>query len=243
MPELKHATVHVFTWSILTLLIVCSMVKFPAAQTALPAANHRRTQLTQDPVTSNANDPDPSSLGAISASVGAAVDRRVNADRQQELTDSSLTPLRITTANVNGEDEESIPTQLETAAPFTSIGRSAPPVRRPGAWQSADRSPLIRVPERQLSTRGAHAVRQTDSTSSIPGPLFRADGILRRSHVQVSSLTSLSKARHQQETYLRHCNMRAVSDLKCKANGQQPGVSITRHNSTQYYQKSLAAIP
>ena len=79
MPDLKHApTVRVFTWTILTLLIACLMVEFPAAQTASAAANRRRAQLTQNSVTSNANGPNPSNLGAISASVGAAVDWRVS---------------------------------------------------------------------------------------------------------------------------------------------------------------------
>ncbi len=243
MRELNHVIARVFTWAILTLLIACSMAKFPAAQTASAAANRRRAQLTQNSVTSNANDPNPSSLGAISASVGAAVDRRVSADRQNELIDPSLSPLRITAANVNGEDETSTPAQPETAALSTSSGRSASKSRSPGAWPSAGRSPVNQLQERHLSTRGTHSVRHTNNTSPYPAPVFGADGILRQSQVHVNSLTGLSKARHQQEIYLRHCQALAVSDVECQAGARQPGVSITRHNTTQSYRKSLAAIP
>ena len=65
------------------------------------------------------------------------------AERQNELIDPSLSPLRITAANVNGEDEASTPAQPETAALSTSSGR---PASRswgsPGAWPSAGRSPV-----------------------------------------------------------------------------------------------------
>ncbi|MGB7555516.1 MAG: hypothetical protein WBM04_14180 [Candidatus Korobacteraceae bacterium] len=234
MPDPNHATVRVSTWTILTLLVACSTAEFPAAQTASAAANHRRAQLTQNSVTS-ANDPNPSSLGAISASVGAAVDRRVNADRQNELIDPSLTPLRITAANVNGEDAASTPAQPETTALSNSSGRPASKGRSPGASPSAGRSPVNQLQERQLSTRVAHTIRHTDSTSSTPVSSFSTRGTLRRSQVQVSSLTGLSKERHQQEIYLRHCHTLAVGNVECTADGWQPGVSITRHNSTQSY--------
>src|ERR1017187_3151708 len=123
MTQPNHAAVRVVHWIVLALLIACSMVEYPAAQTALASANRRRAQLTQNSVASTANAPDPSSLGAISASADAEVDRRVNADRQNGLVDPRLTPFRTPAPNVNGQDEASAQTQ--PGAPTPSSGGRA----------------------------------------------------------------------------------------------------------------------
>src|ERR1035437_6484710 len=123
MTQPNHAAVRVVHWIVLALLIACSMVEYPAAQPAPASANRRRAQLTQDSVASTDNAPDPSSLGAMSASVDAEIGRRVRADRQNELIDPSLMPLRITAPNVNGEDEASAQTQ--PGAPTPSSGGRA----------------------------------------------------------------------------------------------------------------------
>ena len=116
MTQLRpiRAAVRLFDGAVLVLLIACSMAEFAIAQTAMEVANRRRAQLTQNSVASTANAPDPSNLGAINASVDAAVDRRVNADRQIGLPGPSLAPLRLTAPNVNGEDEASAQIQAVT---------------------------------------------------------------------------------------------------------------------------------
>ncbi len=257
MPELKHATVRLLNWTVCTLFLACSMAELSPAQTASASANRRRAQLTQDSVTSNANDPNPSSLGAISAAVAAAVDRRLNADRQDELADPSLSPLRITAPNVNGEDEASTQSQPETPTPSnggrinhnpgliaiplsTSIWHAASRNNGPDARPFADRSPVNLLRERRLSTRGSDSIRRTDNASSYPAPIFGAERPLRRNQVHISSPTGLSKARHQQETRLRDCSRLALGGLQCRA--PRPASSASRHTLTQSYRKSLAAI-
>jgi len=237
MTQLRpnHAAVRVVHWIVLTLLIACSMVEYPAAQTASVSANRRRAQLTQNSVASTANAPDPSSLGAIYASLDAEIDRRVNADRQNELIDPSLTPLRITAPNVNGEDEASPQTQLGTPTPssggrakysaFTApLSTSSWSLGRTGRSQNA---PVLRGPPvdsvrgRRRSIHSSNGAARTDNSSSSPSSISTAEKDLRRMRVQGSNLTGLRKARHQQETHRTECSKLYLSELECRAKFKQ----------------------
>jgi hypothetical protein len=254
MTQPNHAAVRVVHWIVLALLIACSMVEYPAAQTALASANRRRAQLTQNSVASTANAPDPSSLGAISASVDAEIDRRVNADRQNELIDPSLTPLRITAPNVNGEDEASPQTQLGTPTP-SSGGRAKYSVPlstsdwslgRTGRSQNAPvlrgQFPLGSLRRHPRSFHSSDRPSRTGTTSSGPIPISGAEKDPTRTRVQGSNLTGLRKARHQQETHRRECSKLYLSELECRAKFKQQRVSASRHDPTQSFQESLAAI-
>lgn len=254
MTQPNHAAVRVVHWIVLALLIACSMVEYPAAQTALASANRRRAQLTQNSVASTANSPAPSSLGAMSASVDAEIDRRVNADRQNEVIDPSLTPLRITAPNVNGEDEASAQTQLGT--PTASNGGRAKysvplstsdwSLGRTGRSQNAPvlrgQSPVDSVRGRRRLIHSSNGAARTDNSSSSPSSISTAEKDLRRMRVQGSNLTGLRKARHRQETYRRECSKLYLSELECRAKFKQQRVSASRHDPTQSFQESLAAI-
>ena len=257
MTQPNHAAVRVVHWIVLALLIACSMVEYPAAQTALASANRRRAQLTQNSVASTANAPDPSSLGAISASLDAEIDRRVNADRQNELIDPSLTPLRITAPNVNGEDEASPQTQLGTPTPssggrakysaFTApLPTSSWSLGRIGRSQNAPvlrgQSPVDSVRGRRRLIHSSNWAARTDTTSSSPSSISTAEKDLQLMRVHGHNLTGLPKARHQQETYRRECSKLYLSELECRTKFKQQSVSASRHDPTQSFQESLAAI-
>ncbi len=251
----NHATVRSVIWIVLLLLIASSMTEFSAAQTASAAANQRRTLFTQKLALSPANSPNPSSLGAISASVDAAVDWRVNADRENQLTDPGLSPLRITAPNVNGEDEASAQTQPEISTPansgrandnsiprFTSVWGPALKSRGLDALQLSDRSQVNLVHKRRVSTRGSNRAHRTENASSHPGSSLGVEDTLRQNRVHASSLTGINKARHQQEIHWRDCNRLTLNDMQCGPKLQQGGVSSSGGNAIQSYRKSLSAI-
>jgi hypothetical protein len=260
MTQLRpiHAAVRLVDWTVLALLIACSMAEFPAAQTASASANRRRAQLMQNSVTSTANAPDPSNLGAISASVDAEVERRVNADRQNELIDPSLSPLRIIAPNVNGEDEASAQTQPGTPTPstggrakysaFTAVPQSTS-IWSPGHMGRGQSAPVLRgqfpvgsLRRRPRSFHSSDRPGRMGTTSSGPTPISGVEKDLTRTRVNGSNLTGLRQARHQQEIYLRDCSKLYLSELECRAKLRQQRVSSSRHHPTGSFQKSLAVI-
>ncbi len=191
----NQATVRSVTWIVLPLLIASSMTEFSAAQTASAAANQRRTLFTQKLALSPANSPNPSSLGAISASVDAAVDWRVNADRENQLTDPGLSPLRITAPNVNGEDEPSAQPQLETLTPLRGGGAkysgftptpfstsTSIPVRVQNPPVLSGR-PVDSLKKHRPSIYGSDRIGSTDTTSSAPTPIPEVRKDRRRTRV------------------------------------------------------------
>jgi hypothetical protein len=197
-------------WIVLTILIVYSMARCSPAQTMSTSANQRRAQLTQNSLTSDSNATNPSSLGAISTSVDAAIDRRVNVDRQNELTDPSLKPLRTAVPNVNGEDETSVQTQLGTPSPsnggrarysalagipfttsnwsLTRVGPSQDTI----AWR--DRSHFHSPKGHLPSSHDSAGTGCARSISSAPTPTS-ADGYLRRARVPSSNFAGRNKVR------------------------------------------------
>ncbi len=205
----KHVVVRLVVWTGLTLSIICSMAQFPAAQTASSSANRRRAQLTQNYVASTTNLPDPSGMGAVSASVDAAIDRRVNADTQNDLNDPSLSPLRVIAPNMNGEDDASVQTGIPI---FSNGGRAkysaftAVPLStsnwgpgRMGHSQNAPalrgQSPVTSVRKHRVSTHGSDEVGPTENISSNPIPISGAERALRRTPVHRSNLDSLHNTR------------------------------------------------
>jgi hypothetical protein len=253
-----HAAVRFVDWTVLTLLTACAMAEFSAAQTASASANRHRAQLTQNSVATSANLPTPSNLGAISASVDAKVDRRVNADRQNGIVDPSLSPLRIMAPNVNGEDDSSTQMQPGTPTPFTG-GRakysaitaipqstSSWSPGRIGRGQSApvlrDQFPVDPPKMHPWPIHSSDRPGRTDTTWSGPTPISGAKKDLRQKRVHGSTQTDLHKARHQQEIYLRDCTKLYLPELECRAKLRQQRLSTSRHGPTEYDRKSLAAI-
>jgi hypothetical protein len=260
MTQLRpiRAVVRLFDGAVLVLLIVCSMAEFATGQTAMQVANRRRAQLTQNSVTSTANAPGPSNLGAINASVDATVDRRLNADTQNGLNDPGLMPLRIIAPNVNGEDEAFVQTQAVTPTPlnggrakhrgFTTVPLSASNwgPGRMGRTQNAS------VPRGQFPLLSSSRHRQSIHGSDTPGSAGTAlkrpplnstvQENLDRTRVHRSNLTGLRKTRRQQEIYLKDCSELYLSELECRTKVRQQRASASRHNPTQSYRKSLEAM-
>lgn len=251
----NRAAVRFFDGAVLALLIACSMAEFAAAQTAMEVANRRRALLTQNSAASSANLPDPSNLGAINAAVDAEVDRRLNTDRQSDLLDPSLAPLRLMAPNMNGEDDSSAETQPATPTPSNGGGAKYPgftavPLStsnwNPGSTQSAPVSrgqfPTVSSREYRLTIHRSDRAGSTDTTSPGPTPISSAQENPRRTQVYGSNLTGLRKARRQQEIYLKNSSKLYLSELECRAKVRQQRVSTSRHDPTQSYRKSLEAI-
>lgn len=258
MTQLNHAAARLIAWTVLALLIACSIAEFPAAQTASPSANRRRAQFTRNLVTSTANAHDPSSLGAISASVDAGVDRRVNADRQNELMDPSLPPLRIIAPNVNGEDEASAQTPTQTPTPstggrakysaFTAIPQSTAGWN-PRRMDRSQRAPVLRgqfpvhsLKGHHLATHGSDRAGHMENNSLGSPPFSGAERNLGSTRAHRSNLTDSRKAHYQQESRRRECSQLYLSELECRALLRQQRVSISRRDPTQSFRGSLAAI-
>jgi hypothetical protein len=198
-----------FVWIGLAILIVYSMPQSSAAQTASSSANRRRAQLTQNYVAFTTNLPDPSGMGAVSASVDAAIDRRVNADRQNDLNDPSLSPLRVIAPNVNGEDDASVQTEIpifsnggrakDSAFTVVPLSTSNWGPGRMGHSQNAPalrgQSPVTSVRKHRVSTHGSDEVGRTENISSNPIPISGAERDLRRTPVHRSNLNSLHNTR------------------------------------------------
>jgi hypothetical protein len=248
--RLNHIVLRPVVWTALLQVIACSMSGFAAAQTASSYANQRRALFTQN-VASTANVPDPSSLGAISAMVDTAVDRRVHADMQKDLSDPSLSPLRIIAPNVNGEDESSAQTQPRTPTPSNggrdkhfgitanSISTSEWSPGRTGRRQDA---PVLRGPSplhtsrqyrRPIRSSGRDAL--TDNTSPVSIPISVAETDLRPTRGQTSHLTGLRKTRAQQKPcrsegchlYLSESERRAELKQQSFSIGLDPSPSFT----------------
>ena len=254
----NRAAVRFFDGAVLALLIACSMAEFATAQTAMEVANKRRALLTQNYVASSANLPDPSNLGAINAAVDAEVDRRLNADRQSDLLDPSLAPLRLMAPNMNGEDDSSAETQPATATPSNG-GRAKYPgftavplptsssnlghmAGRQHASVLKEQSPGASLNEHHLSIHHSVPAGRPDKDSLEPTPISSAQENPRRTRVHGSNLTGLRQARRQQEIYLKDSSELHLSELECRAKVRQQRVSTSRHDPTQSYRKSLEAI-
>ncbi|MGB8772382.1 MAG: hypothetical protein WCC92_22420 [Candidatus Korobacteraceae bacterium] len=251
MTQLNHRLRRLVGWTVLVLLIACLMTEFPAAQTASPAANQRRAQLTQNSAVST-NSPNPSSLGAMSASVDAEIDRRVNADRLNELIDPSLTPLRITSPNVNGEGEASLQPQPETRLSnndrtnnFTTVPLSTN--WNPGNLGASQNMPILTAQPSEDSLEQQHhrPVRRSDmadrahTTSSGSAPILGTATEMTQASVHRSNHTVLGKPGHQQDMYRRDCSKMDLTDSKCKANLKQHKVFTNQHEPTQLFPESL----
>ena len=259
MTQLRpiRAAVRLVGGAVLALLIAGSLDEFSAAQTAMQAANRRRALLTQNSVTATGNNPDSSNLGAISASVHAAVDRRLNADRQSDLDDPGLMPLRIIAPNVNGEDEASVQTQAVIPTPLNGgrtkhYGFSTVPLStsnwNPGSMGRTQSAPVSRGQFPTVLSRGrrvaihrADRAGSTDTTSPGLTLISGVQGNLGRARVRSSNLTGLRQARRQQEIYLRNCSKLYLSELECRAKVRQQRVSASRRDPAQYCRKSLEA--
>ena len=260
MTQLRpiRAAMRLFDGAVLALLIACSMPEFATGQIAMEVANRRRALLTQNSVASSANLPDPSNLGAINASVDAEVDRRLNADRQSDLLDPSLAPLRLMAPNINGEDDSSAETQPATPTPsnggrakypgFTAVPLSTSSSNlghmagRQHASVLKEQSPRNSLNEHHLSIHHSVPAGRPDKDSWEPTPISSAQGNLGRTRVGSSNLTGLRQARRQQEIYLKNSSKLYLSELECRAKVRQQRVSTSRHDSTQSYRKSLEAI-
>lgn len=253
MTQLRpiRAAVRLVGGAVLALLIAGSLGEFSAAQTAMQAANRRRPLLTQNSVASTGNNPDSSNLGAITASVDAAVDRRLNAGSQSDLNDPSLMPLRIIAPNANGEDEASsqiqavIPTPLNggrnkhygfTTVPlFTSNWNPGSMGRTQSAPVSRAQFPTVSSRGHRLTIHGSDRAGSTDTTSPGPTLISSAQGNPGGTRVRSSNLTGLRQARRQQEIYLRNCSKLYLSELECRAKVRQQRVSASRRDPAQSY--------
>lgn len=260
MTQLRpiRAAVRLVGGAVLALLIAGSLAEFSAAQTAMGVANQRRAQLTQNSVASTGNVPNLSNLGAITASVDAEVDRRLNADRQSDLNDPGLMPLRIIVPNVNGEDEASVQTQAVIPTPLNGgrtkhYGFTTVPLStsnwNPGSMGRTQSAPVSRGQFPTVLSRGRRVTIQradragsTDTTSPGLTPISGVQGNLGRTRVRSSNLTGLRQARRQQEIYLRNCSKLYLSELECRARVRQQRVSASRRDPAQSYRKSLEAI-
>ncbi len=227
--------------SALALLMACLMTEFSAGQTASVAANQRRAKFMQNSVASNPNAKNSSNWGgAISASIGGAVDRRVNADTQSVLVDPNLLPLPIIAPNVNGEDEASTQTQLETLTPlrrarakytgFTSAALSSSNPRRVQTTPVLKGPPVDSPTEHRPSIHRSHSTGTTDITSPARTRILAAEKDLRRGRVHRSRSAGLSKARHQQQIYLRDCSKLFLPELEC---GGKPGQQGSQVDTTR----------
>ena len=246
----NHAVLRVLICAVVALLTAESPVEFSAAQTFSASANCRRAQPAQNSDASTAS-PDPSNLGALSASVDVEVKRQVNADMQRDLVDPGLTPLRITTPNVNGEDETQLESQGRPDVGRTRYSAFAAVPLSTSNWNTAASQdpPKLKGPTAVLqvrthggSIRGSDGVAHTDNASSVPALILGGQRSLGQARFQRSNLTGLSKARHRQASYGRKCNKSCLSGLECRAKLKQPRVPSSRQGPKRYSRDFLSSI-
>jgi hypothetical protein len=222
--------------AVTALLIACGTAGFSVAQTAMEVANQRRAQLTQNYVAATSNIPNTSNLRAISASVDAEVDLRTNLDRQRDLVDPSLMPVRVMALNKNGEDD---PSAQQPATQAASDDRTKYP-----RFVSF---PLLTT-KRNLRTM-AEGKNQSELGDQFPGdsPRRRNLAIHRsvpaaRPGKEPTAIHGLHKAQCQQGVYLGDCNGQHPSGAECSARFRHQRVSPNHNDPTLAYRKSLDAI-
>ena len=249
IPLRRHrAIVQSVSWPVLALLIACLMAESAAAQTAMEVANQRRAQLAQNSAALRSSGPNPSNLGAISAAVDAEVDRRANPDKQSDLFDPSLSPLRLLAPNRNGEDDSSIETQPATLTPSNGAhtkysGATARPLysySSDGPHSAGRQNAFVSKQQSPASSRNTlHPSIQHSATAWGAPPISNAQGNLGSTRIHGNTYASLHKSRQQQETYARNCSKLYLSALQCRATFRQQRTSANRTDPAHAYHDSL----
>ena len=128
-----------------------------------------------------------------------------------------------------------VPLSTSTWNPWSIAGRQ-------NASVLSEQSPTNSLNDYHLLIKHSETAGRTDKGPWEPTPISSAPGNLRRTPVHGSDVTDLRKARRQQEIYLKDCSKLYLSELECRAKIRQQRVSTSRHDPTQSYRKSLAAI-